>query len=63
MHAPLINPFVLKPYLLAEAGAPRTDKIIKNHLGVFERGGNLLQRGIHHFSIKSNQSPGFAFKG
>jgi len=29
--------------------APLTGKIIKNHLRVFERGGNLLQNGMLHF--------------
>jgi len=37
--------------------APRTGKIIKNGLYVFERGGNLLQQnGILHLAFKLSQS-------
>jgi len=34
-----------------------TGKIIKNGLGVFERGENLLQNGLLHFVFKLSQSP------
>jgi len=38
----------MTPTPLATAVAPRIGKIIKNGLdGVFERGENLLQNGIH----------------
>jgi len=41
---------------LAAAVAPRTDKIIKNDIRVFEIGENLLQNGIPHFVFKLSQS-------
>jgi len=44
------------PTSLAEAVAPRTGKIIKNGLRVFERRENLLQNGILHFAFKISQS-------
>jgi len=36
--------------------ATRAGKIIKNGLGVFERGENLLQNGILHFVFRFSQS-------
>jgi len=36
--------------------APRTSKIVKNGLRVFERGENLLLIDILHFVIKFSQS-------
>jgi len=39
------------PWSLATAIAPRTGKIIKNDLGVFERGEHLLQNDNHTLSI------------
>jgi len=43
---------------LAAAVVPRAGKINKNSLSVFERGENLLQRGILHFVFKLSQSSG-----
>jgi len=45
----------MMPTSLSAAVAPRTGKIIKNGLRVFERGGNLLQNGILHFAFKLSQ--------
>jgi len=42
--------------LLAAAVALRTDKSIRNHLSVFERGESLLQNGKLHFLFRLNQS-------
>jgi len=36
--------------------APRTGKIVKNDLRVFEGGENLLQNGILHFVFRFSQS-------
>jgi len=44
------------PTSLAAALGPRTGKIIKNGLRVFERGENLLQNGILHSAFKSHSS-------
>jgi len=38
--------------LLAAAVAPRTGKITKNSLNIFERGTNLLQNGILSFALR-----------
>jgi len=38
------------------AVAPRTGKIIKNGLNVFQGGENLLQNGILHFVFRFSQS-------
>jgi len=38
---------------LAAAVAPRTGKINKNRLNIFERGENFLQNDILHFAFKS----------
>jgi len=45
----------MMPTSLVAAVAPRTGKIIKNGLRVFERGENLLQIGILHFVLRSSQ--------
>jgi len=42
--------------------APRTGEIIKNNLSVFERGENLLQKGVLHFVFKSSQSSEIVFE-
>jgi len=44
------------PTPFAAPVAPRTGKIIKNGLRVFERGENLLLNGILHFAFKLSQS-------
>jgi len=44
------------PTSLAAALGPRTGKIIKNGLRVFERGENLLQNGILHSAFKLRHS-------
>jgi len=44
----------MKPTSLIAAVTPRTGKIIKNGLHVFERG--ELQNGIVHFAFKISQS-------
>jgi len=41
---------------LVAAVAPRTGKIIKNGLHVFERGENLLQNGILNFVFRFSRS-------
>jgi len=41
---------------LVTAVALRTGKIIKNDLGVFERGENVLQNGILHFVFTLSQT-------
>jgi len=41
----------LTPTLPVAASAPRTGKIIKNDLNVFEKEGNLLQNGIKLFRL------------
>jgi len=44
----------MTPTSLVAVVAPRTGKIIKHDLNVFERGENLLQNGILHlFYVKS----------
>jgi len=51
---------------LAATVTPRTEKIIKNGLRVFERGENLLQNGILHFVFRwkvSFSERGLALKG
>jgi len=40
----------------AVALAPRSGKIIKNGLHVFERGENLLQNGTLHFALHCQSS-------
>jgi len=46
----------MTPTSLAAAVAPRTGKIIKNGLRVFEKGENLLHNGILHFAFNLSQS-------
>jgi len=46
----------ITPTSLAVAIAPRTVKIIKNDIRVFEGGDNLLQNGILHFAFKLSHS-------
>jgi len=46
----------MTPTSFAVPAAPRTGKIIKNGLRVFEREENLLQNGILHFVFKLSQS-------
>jgi len=46
----------MTPTSFAEPIAPRSGKIIKNGLRVFERGENLLQNGILHFVFNLSQS-------
>jgi len=46
----------ITPTSLVVAVAPRTVKIIKNGLRVFERGEHLLQNGIPRFVFKLSQS-------
>jgi len=50
------------PTSLAAAVAPCTGKIITNGLHVFERGENLLQNGILHFTFKLSQLPEIVFQ-
>jgi len=38
------------------AVAPSTGKIIKNGLGGFERGNNLLKNGVLHFVFRFSQT-------
>jgi len=49
---------------LAAAVAPHKGKIIKNGLGVFERGENLLQNGTLclHFAFNLSQSSEIVFQ-
>jgi len=42
--------------------APRTSKIIRNRLNVFEGGENLLQNGVFHFVFRLSQSPEIALQ-
>jgi len=42
--------------------APRTGKIIKNRLNVFERGENLPQNGILNVTFRLSQSSGIALE-
>jgi len=48
--------------MLAGVVTPRTGKIIKNSLGVFERGEHLLQNSILHFTFKLSQSSGISLE-
>jgi len=59
----LINPltaldvYIRPKTMVASAIAPRTVKILKNRLCVFDRGENLLQNGVQYFAIRLSQSP------
>jgi len=52
----------MTPTSLAPPVAPRTGKILKNGLHVFERGGNLLQNGILYFALKLSHSSEIVLK-
>jgi len=52
----------MTPTSLAAPVAPRTGKILKNGLHVFERGGNLLQNGILYFALKLSHSSEIVLK-
>jgi len=52
----------MTPTSLAAVVAPRTGKIIKNGLRVFQSGENMLQNGILYFAFKLSQSSGSCYK-